>query len=297
MNIMKVCHAWNMQLDVESLRTFLAVLEHGGMTKAAKQLHLSQSAVSWKIRRLEDRIGRPLFVREGHSLRLTRDGRALVEDAHLIVDVHDRAVSRLESSDLTGVVRLGSNDEVAASHMAAVLGRFTRVHPGARVEFVSTHSESLVESIDDGTIDVAVVQVSEDGLRPGDVVLWSDQLRWLTCCETLYDTGVVPLITFGDNCFYRPLSEPILDAHGIEHAIAFSGPSASGVHAAVEAGIGVAVLAERFVGGDVVEWERGSRLGPLPTVYQVARSGEDRSELTEALLGAIADELGSSAAA
>jgi len=280
-----------MQLDVESLRTFLAVLDHGGMTRAAEQLHLSQSAVSWKIRRLEDRVGRPLFLREGHSLRLSRDGRALEEDARLIVEVHDRAVSRLESSELSGTVRLGSNEEVAASHMAAVLGRFTRLHPSARVEFVIRDSESLVEQVDAGDIDVAVVQVGEESLRPDDVVLWSDQLLWVTCCETPYQAGVVPLITFGENCFYRPLSEPILDAHGIEHVVAFSGPSATGVYAAVGAGLGVAVLAERFVGGDVVEWKRGASLGPLPVVYQIARSSQERSELTEALLGAFAEEL------
>lgn len=280
-----------MQLDVESLRTFLAVLDEGGMTRAAETLHLSQSAVSWKIRRLEDRIGRPLFVREGHSLRLSSDGRALVDDARSIVAIHDRAVSRLESSELTGTVRLGSNEEVGASHMAAVLGRFTRVHPSARVEFIIKDSERLLKDLDKGDLDVAVVQVGAENLRDDDVVLWSDQLRWLTCCETPYVDGVVPLITFGENCFYRPLSEPILTDAGIDYAIAFSGPSANGVNAAVAAGLGVAVLSERFLGGDVVEWKRGASLGDLPVVHQIARVRSDRDELADALLAAIADEL------
>jgi DNA-binding transcriptional LysR family regulator len=280
-----------MQLDVESLRAFLAVLDAGGMTRAAERLHLSQSAVSWKIRRLEDRVGRPLFVREGHSLRLSSDGRALVDDARSIVSIHDRAVSRLESSDLTGTVRLGSNDEVSATHMAAVLGKFTRVHPGARVEFVSKDSESIVEALDAGELDVAVIQVGDADIRNDDLVLWSDQLRWLTCCETPYESGMVPLITFGENCFYRPLSEPMLEAAGIDHAVAFSGPSASGVHAAVTAGLGVAVLAERFIGGDLIEWERGAALGPLPLVHQIARTRNDRDALAEALLDAISEEL------
>lgn len=279
-----------MQLDVESLRTFLAVLDEGGMTRAADTLHLTQSAVSWKIRRLEDRVGRPLFVRDGHSLRLSSDGRALVDDARSIVSIHDRAVARLESTELTGTVRLGSNEEVGSTRMAAVLGRFTRIHPSARVEFIIKDSETLRGEVDGGELDVVVVQVGEDELRDDDVILWSDQLRWVTCCETPYANGVVPLITFGENCFYRGLSEPLLESHGIEHAVAFSGPSATGVHAAVTAGLGVAVLSERFVQGDIVEWKRGAELGSLPVVHQIARAQPETDELSRALLSAIADE-------
>jgi len=100
-----------MNLDVESLRTLLAVLDHGGMTAAAKHLDLSQSAVSWKIKRLEERVGKALLIRDGHSLRPTSEGRALIDDARTIVEVHDRAVCRLRMSELSGTVRLGSNTE------------------------------------------------------------------------------------------------------------------------------------------------------------------------------------------
>jgi len=181
------CYHARMQLDVESLRTFLAVLDEGGMTRAADTLHLTQSAVSWKIRRL----------------------------------------------------------------------------------------------------------VSEANLRESDVLLWSDQLQWMTCCETPYHDGVVPLITFGENCFYRALSEPLLEENGIDHSVAFSGSSATGVHAAVSAGLGVAVLAERFLGDDLVEWSRGAALAPLPVVHQIARTRSDPDELACALHKAITDEFDS----
>ena len=84
-----------MQLDIESIRTFLAVLDHGGMTRAAEHLELSQSAVSWKIKRLEAKVGRPLLVRDGHTIRPSFEGRNLIDDARLMVELHDRAVSRL----------------------------------------------------------------------------------------------------------------------------------------------------------------------------------------------------------
>ena len=101
-----------MHLDIESLRVLLAVLDHGGMTRAAERLNLGQSAVSRKIQRLEQRVGTPLLIRDGHELRPTREGRALLPDARRMVDLHDRSVARLRTSDVTGTVKLSSNGEV-----------------------------------------------------------------------------------------------------------------------------------------------------------------------------------------
>ncbi len=282
-----------LQLDVESLRTLLAALDYGGMTRAAERLHMTQSAVSWKIKRLEERVGRPLLIRDGHSLRPTRDGRALIADARALVDIHDRAAARLQSSELSGTVKLGSNEEVDAARMASLLGRFKRDHPSASIEFVIDHSEHLMHQIDRGDIDVAIIQVDEAGLRPTDTVLWSDQLRWVTCCETVGTIDeVVPLITFGAHCFYRSLSEPDLDAAGIEHVVAFSASSISGVQAAVAAGLGVGVIGSRYLGGDIVPWPMEAELPDLPAVHQVARvvPGEN-ADVAAALVDLIAAEL------
>ena len=281
------------QLDVESLRTLLAVLDYGGMTRAAERLNMSQSAVSWKIKRLEERVGRPLLIRDGHSLRPTRDGRTLLGDARSLVEIHDRAAARLQSSELTGTVKLGSNEEVDAARMASLLGRFKRDHPSASIEFVIDHSEHLMHQIDRGDIDVAIIQVDDAGLRPTDTILWSDQLRWVTCCETVdAPDDVVPLITFGDHCFYRSLSEPDLVAAGIDHVVAFSASSISGVQAAIAAGLGVGVLGSRYIGGDIVPWPVEADLPPLPAVHQIARTVPGETpEVAAALVDLIAAEL------
>lgn len=281
-----------MQLDVASLRTFLAVLDFGGMTAAAGELDTSQSAVSWKIKRLEERIGRPLLIRQGRTLRPTRDGRALLEDARVIVDTHDRAVGRLVSTELTGRVKLGANEEVGATNMAGLLARFRRMHPATTVEVVIASSRRLGHLIDDGELDVAVMQVNDEQLLADDRMLWTDALHWVTCCEAPYDDGPVPMITFGDDCFYRGASEPVLKESGIEYNVTFSGSSSAGVQAAVEAGLGIAVLSSRFICGDIVEWARGKSLGELPNVHQIARTvpGE-HPKVAEALVDAIVAQL------
>lgn len=281
-----------MNLDVESLRAFLAVLDQGGMTAASKRLNLSQSAVSRKILRLEDRIGRPLFGRDGHSLRLSRDGRALLPDARAIVELHDRAVARLQSSELSGTVRLGSNGEVDATQIASMLGRFKLRHPGADVEFVLDHSGQLPQWLDSGKLDLAIFQVGEQDLRSDDIVLWTEELSWATNYAYDFSDGVIPLVDFGNHWFYSDFSRGFLEAAGLDYRVVFSAESSSDVRAAVEAGIGIAVLATRYLGGAVVEWDQGASLGVLAPVYEILRSDPGpQGEAVAALVETIQDQL------
>ncbi len=281
-----------MNLDVESLRVFMAVLDHGGMTRAAERLHLGQSAVSRKVQRLEDRVGRPLLIRDGHDLRPTRDGRVLLDDARAIVELHDRAAARLQRSDLTGTVKLACNGEVDARQIASLLGTFRHRHPGACVEFTLDHTGSLVDRIEEGALDVAVFQVTDEVRRPDDITLWSEDLIWVTAATEPNLGPSVPIVDFGEHCYYNSFTLPLLDESGIDHHTVFSAASSIDVLAAVKAGIGVAVMARRYLDTDVVEWNPPSPIAPLPIVHQVVRTvpGE-RPEAVAALIDTITNEL------
>ena len=246
--------------------------DHGGMTKAAKRLHLTQSAVSRKVQRLEERVGRPLLIRDGHDLRPTRDGRALLADARTIVDLHDNAVARLESSDLTGTVKLASNGELDLGQIASMLGTFKLRHPAACVEFSLDHTGALVDRVDDGTLDIAIIQVTDERTRPADIELWADELVWVTSVDDAFTSSPVPLIDFGEHCYYNDFTHRILDEAGIEFTRVFSAAASVDVRSAVEAGIGVAVMSRRYLGDGVVEWCPPARLDPLPIVRQVLRT-------------------------
>ncbi len=285
--------ATTVQLDIESLRVFLAVLDAGGMTKAAERLNLGQSAVSRKIQRLEQRVGRPLLIRDGHALRPTRDGRSLLADARTMVELHDRSVARLQSSDLTGTVKLSCNGEVNTCHIASLLGTFKCRHPGANVEFTLDHSGSLIDWVDSGTIDLAVFQVREKSIRPTDIKLWSEDLCWVTSASNNFSDEPVPLIDFGVHCTYNEFTQQILTDAGVRFRSVFSAASSVDVGAAVEAGIGVAVMSSRYIGGDIVEWQPPVELSPLPQVAQIIRSvpGE-RPDAVAELIQTIQAELG-----
>jgi DNA-binding transcriptional LysR family regulator len=80
-----------MRLDIESLRTFKAVLELGGVTRAAKSLNLTQSAVSHKLARLEARVGRPILIKGDGGFLPTSDGQGLLHYAERLIALHDEA--------------------------------------------------------------------------------------------------------------------------------------------------------------------------------------------------------------
>lgn len=260
-----------MQLDVESLRAFAAVLDSGGMTRAAERLGMSQSAVSWKIKRLEERVGRDLLIRDGRHLRPSRDGEELLRFARSLIETHDEAVARLTGSDLTGRIRLGATEEVGAHHLGPVIGRFNRIHPALTIEIRIDTSSGLLTDVDAGKLDLVLIQVEADDRKPSDTVLWPDELSWISSPEWTYEEGEVPVVSFGDDCFYRPRAGRALAAAGVPHSFPYSGASTASVIALVEAGFGVAVMSHRSIKGEVIEWPRAPELPPLSPVYQVVR--------------------------
>lgn len=282
-----------MQLDIPSLRALLAVLDHGGMTRAGEELGLSQSAVSWKIRRLEERVGRPLLVRDGHSVRPTKDGEEIVGYARTIVDLHDEAVARLVASDLVGRVRIGANEETSVTQLADLLGRFDRVHPGAKVELHIDRSPALAARISAGDLDVAVFEVTEAAALPADRVLWTYDIGWIVSPMAPPFDPPVPLVSFGSDCPYYALATAALDRVGVAHRLSFSGPSNTSVEAAVRAGLGVAVMSLPQVGEGLVRWQPDGDPGPpLPVMAQVVRTARgEGNPVVDALVDELVAEL------
>ncbi len=281
-----------MQLDIESLRVLLTVLDTGGMTSAAQRLHMGQSAVSRKVQRLEERVGQPLLIRDGHTLRPTRAGRALIPDAKEMIELHDRAAARLESSELLGNISLSSNGEIDMVQIASLLGAFRRRHPGTEVEFSVDHTGALQDWVDAGDLDVAIFQVTDEALRPTDIKLWTEKLVFVTSASDPFADQPVPFLDFGDHCYYNEFTHGIFERAGVAFRTVFSAASSNDVRAAVQAGIGVATMSARYLGDDVVEWKPPVELEPLPHINQIIRTvpGE-RPEAVAALVETIRNEL------
>src|SRR6516225_6161893 len=117
------------RLEIDALRALCAVRNHGGVTRAAEALGLSQSAVSHKIRRLEMSLDCQLLGRKSGSPAFTSAGEELLEYAGRILGIHDEALLSLSKTSLSGRISLGLTEDTACTDLARILGRFRRIHP------------------------------------------------------------------------------------------------------------------------------------------------------------------------
>ena len=281
-----------MRLDVESLRAFRTVVESGSITQAANRLNLTQSAVSWKMKRLEERLGSPLLLRDGRVLELTELGTELLVHAEQIVSTHDDAVDSLQRSQLEGTVHLGINDELEADDVATLLARFQRRHPLVRLHVRMGLSGPVAQQLRGGELDIALIQVFEPMQR--DRVLWTESIRWVGSASHSADTSApLPLVTFGPHCFYRDTMLRELRAAGIDHYVAFEAESSAGVRNAVVAGFGVAVLNERCVTDECPTWSAPGLSPELPPASFVIRmNSRSRTAAVRTLVDEIQASLG-----
>src|SRR6202795_3132117 len=132
-------------LNFELLRAFVPVAECGGFHRAAERLNLTQSTVSQQIKRLELETKRLLFRRTTRMVALTDDGEMLLGDARRLLQLEETARHRLAAPRLSGTVRLGVVEEVAGGSLPSALGRFSKLHPGVKLEVQTGVSAELIE--------------------------------------------------------------------------------------------------------------------------------------------------------
>ena len=281
-----------LQLDIEALRTLLSVIDNGSITRAAAVLHVSRSAASWRIKRLEEYVGQQLLVRDGRTVTATRAAQAILADTRSLVENHDRVAQRLENADLAGMVTVGADDDADVAMLTRLLGSFRRVNPGVEVNLVIDQAQLILDRMALGEIDIALVQGVDEHLQPTDRVVWSDRLVWVTNPTCPFDQTTVPLVTFGTDCFYRAIGEPTLDAVGIDYRIALSVPTTTAALTAVEDGLGVAIVPAHRVSNRLARWPRSAGLPDLPQVHALVRTAPtNRSESVERLAELLVTEL------
>lgn len=272
----KIWHAAPVRLDIDSLRALRSVVDAGSFTAAAAELALTQSAVSWKIKRLEERVGNPLLVRDGKAIRPTEIGNELLFHADKILAAHDDAVASLTRRSLSGTVVLGCNDEPELTVIADIIRSFRKEHPLVGVHTRIAPSSVLKRRLVSGEIDIALLQILEVDQTDEDLVVSRDRLAWFAAEDLKIPTSrIVPLITFGPNCFYEPVAAARLSESGLHYEVTVECENSIGVFSAVEAGLGVALLNSKHPVAEstAIRGEQLDLPADLPGVLFVARRG------------------------
>ena len=230
-------------LDLEGLRAFVAIAETGGFTAGGQLLGRSQSAMSIKIRKLEEVLGRPVFTRTSRSLALTRDGELLLTYARRLLALNDEIVQRFTESEASGSLRLGVAEYVVPDHLPELLARFREIYPAVDVEVRVAGSAALVSALDKGEIDLAIAK-RDDGETRGEVIR-REPLVW--ACSRSFDldrAGVLPLCVLPAPCIFRSRAVEALNAEERAWRVVYTSDSVNGVVAALRAGLGVSAIAE-----------------------------------------------------
>lgn len=230
-------------LDVDQLKTFLAILDSGSFTRAAEDVNKTQSAVSMQMKRLEEQVGRPLFSKDGRGTKFTRDGERLIDYARRIVALSDEAMLAFTKPDITGTVRFGTPDDYAEFFLPVILARFARTHPQVTVDVECVPSSQLMERTKRGEIDIAVVTFgckaeATDVLRQEELV-WAVSER-----HKVQDNSILPIAVAPSGCSWRQMMTDALDAKNRPYRVAYASPNASTINAAVLQGLAVAVMPE-----------------------------------------------------
>ena len=283
-----------MKFDIDSLRTLQAVAEAGTLQLAADELCLSRSAVSWKLKRLQERTGCSLLRKEGRQLRLTDDGRELLEYGRQILDAHDAAVRRFLPIETAGLVRVGATEGACLTPLLDTVAPWFRRHgPEVDLRISVDQPATIDEWLVEGRIDVAVTLVLEDDIGADDVMLSIDNLVWgHSAGIDVGELESIPLITWGPRCLFAPLATRTLSAAGLAHRICFELPSSAAVLTALANGAGVALLNEGLTTGAAIATTGPPQLPPLPRVAYVLRQNPATAD--EPLQRVVADHILSS---
>lgn len=250
--------------DLDLLRTFVAIVDNGSFTRAAQRLSLTQSTVSLQIKRLEDGLARRLFDRDGRDLQLTPEGEILLTYARQILRLGAEALSRLRDSDVSGVVRLGTPEDFATTHLSEVLACFARTHPQVALQVQCDFTVNLLADFAKGRYDLILFKREPQGPSGGTKV-WREVLDWVASPRLVTETGgPIPLILAPAPDVYRKRALSALDAAGRDWRIVYTSPSLAGLQAAVQAGLGVTVLPTEMIPADMVSVSARLQLPKLP---------------------------------
>ncbi|WP_296249522.1 LysR substrate-binding domain-containing protein [Pseudomonas sp. UBA4194] len=274
-------------IDSEVLRTFVAIADHGGFTKAGDMVNRTQSAVSMQMKRLEeDILQRRLFERDGRQVRLTAEGQVLLGYARRILKLHSEVFTTLREPHMVGTVRIGTPDDYAMRYLPGILSRFAQAYPLVQVE---VHCESTKQLMQRHDLDLTIV-TREPGHEVGQP-LRQERLVWAVAQGfSPHEQNPMPLALFNSDCFCRNWTCNALDAVGKPYRVAYSSASLSALMAAVSAGLAVTAQLQSLITADMRVLGEAEGLPVLPIAsVMLLHNQTTRSTLTESLAEHIAE--------
>ncbi len=263
-------------LDLDLVRCFVTVVKTGGFTRASKELHLTQSAITLKIKRLEDLLQKRLFLRTTKPLELSPEGEVVLGYASRLLDLNLELFQRLAEPRETGVLRLGIVQHFGYHFLPVWLSEFKKDWPGARLVTDMGTTADLLKGLEEERFDLVIAPAgyatsaqSRMASMLQEQYLQKEPLIWVQAERSKIDAtkDPLPLITFGPLCRFRPIAVEALRKAGRSWEIVYDSPSISSVQMAVEADLGLSILSPFWLVPGIDIAGKKAKLPPLPTSH------------------------------
>ena len=285
-------------MELDQLRYFCAIVDAGGFSRAARQIHVSQPSLSQQIRKLEDELGARLFDRLGRSVRLTELGRAFLPHARGVLRELEAARGDVleRKASIGGTICVGVIPTIAPYFLPPLLTAFSRQHPEARVTVVEEITPLLLEKLRAGGVDAALVALP--------LPVRSHEFEALPLLrEKLYavlpnrhplargpalslsDLSGEPFLLLRDGHCFREIAVAACKRAHLNPQIVFESGQFSSILSMVSAGLGVSVVPEM-----ALEKRPGCRFVPLAderaarTIGAITLRGKSSTRLQDAFL-------------
>ncbi len=249
-------------LDVTTLRSFVAVADSGGVTRAAGFLHLTQSAVSMQLKRLEELLGIDLLDRSGRTIALTGAGEQMLSYARRMVALNDELIGRLTDKVFEGEIVLGVPHDIVYPAIPGVLQRFNAAFPRVKVQLLSSCTRELKEKFGRGECDL--ILTTEIGAGSDCETLSTRPLQWIGAPDGVaWRRRPLPL-AFGRQCTFRPRVIAALNKQHLPWDLVVESESDRTIEATVAADLAVHTMVEGTIPPHLVQIVHGGALPDLP---------------------------------
>ncbi|WP_448042835.1 LysR family transcriptional regulator [Bradyrhizobium liaoningense] len=249
-------------LDIEAVQAFVLTADLKSFTRAAEAMDTTQSAISLKIKRLEDELGRRLLDRTPRLVRLSADGDAFLAPARTLLAAHHGALGSFGLERRRLVV--GISHHIVGAELPVLLRRMKNAEPGLVLEIRVSTSRQVLDEFDRGAIDAAIVLRHDNRRRGGEVIL-KESFGWMAAADFEHRDGEpLRIATQADPCSVRSMAVDALNKAGIAWTEVFVGGGVATIGAAISAGLAVAALGLRVAPADTIDVGAQLGLPPLP---------------------------------
>ena len=275
-------------LDIEAVRAFVLAADLKSFTRAAEAMDTTQSAISLKVKRMEDALGRRLLDRTPRLVRLSADGNAFLGPARALIAAHHGAIGCFDVEQQRLVV--GISHHIVGAELPLLLRRMRSAAPRLVLEIHVSTSADVLDQFDRGVIDGAVI-LRHDSRRKGGETILEETFSWMASPDfEHYDGEPLRLATQADPCSVRSMAIDALNKAGIAWTEVFVGGGIATIGAAVSAGLAVAALGRRVAPPGTIDIGAQLGLPPLPSrdvVLHASRRDQEARNSLKTLTAAI----------